>query len=57
MVLSLYRMMKPLENAKTISSIRRLYQWGYEDGIRRLLAGCDALHERSAPKVKNEGYC
>jgi len=55
MVLSLYRMMKPLENAKTISSIRRLYQWGYEDGIRRLLASCDAAAiENSLKSYKNK---
>jgi predicted transposase YbfD/YdcC len=42
MVLSLYRMMKPMEHAKTISEIRHLFHWGYEDGIKRLLTHCDA---------------
>lgn len=42
MVLSLYRMMKPMEQAKSISEIRRLFYWGYDEGIKRLLAHCDA---------------
>lgn len=42
MVLSLYKMMKPMEKAKSISDIRGLFYWGYEDGIKRLLANCDA---------------
>jgi len=42
MVLSLYRMMKPMERAQSISDVRRLFYWGYDDGIKRLLANCDA---------------
>jgi len=41
MALSLYRMMKPLEQAPTISEIKRLFAYGYEDGVKRLLARCD----------------
>ncbi len=41
MAVSLYRMMKPLEQVKTISEIKRLFAYGYEDGICRLLARCD----------------
>ena len=35
-------MMKPMERAKSISKIRRLFFWGYDEGINRLLAHCDA---------------
>lgn len=42
MVLSLYKMMKPLEKVKSVSEIRRMFYWGYEEGIIRLLASCDA---------------
>lgn len=41
MALSLYRMMKPLEQAKSISEVKRLFAYGYEDGVKRLLARCD----------------
>lgn len=42
MILSLYRMMKPMEQAKTISEIRQLFHWGYDEGIKKLLTHCDA---------------
>jgi predicted transposase YbfD/YdcC len=42
MVLSLYKMMKPMERVKSVSEIRRLFYWGYDEGIKRLLANCDA---------------
>ena len=42
MVLSLYRMMKPLEQANTISAIRQMFYWDYDGGIKKLLAHCDA---------------
>jgi predicted transposase YbfD/YdcC len=42
MVLSLYRMMRPMEQVKYISDIKRLFYWGYDEGIKRLLAHCDA---------------
>lgn len=35
-------MMKPVEQAKSISEIRRLFCWGYDGGIKRLRANCDA---------------
>lgn len=42
MVLSLYKMMKPMEKVKSVSEIRRMFYWGYDEGIIRLLASCDA---------------
>jgi len=39
---TLYRMMKPMERVKSVSEIRRLFFWGYDEGINRLLAHCDA---------------
>jgi predicted transposase YbfD/YdcC len=41
MALSLYRMMKPLEQVQSISEIKRLFAYNYEDGVARLLARCD----------------
>jgi predicted transposase YbfD/YdcC len=52
MVLSLYKMMKPMEHAKSISEIRRMFYWGYDEGIIRLLAHCDA----KAITTAMEGY-
>ena len=41
MALSLYRMMKPLEQVNSVSEIKRLFSYGYEDAVQRLLARCD----------------
>ena len=50
MTLSLYKMMKPLEKAKTLSSIRRGFTWAYEDILERMLGMCDNKTIRSAIK-------
>ena len=41
MALSLYKMMQPLENSKTLSNIKRGFAWGYEEMLERMLCGCD----------------
>lgn len=52
MALSLYKMMKPMEQVKSISEIRRMFYWGYDEGIKRLLVHCDA----KAIATAMEGY-
>ncbi len=42
MSLSLYKMMKPIENSKTLSNIKRGFAWGYEDMLESLLCSCDS---------------
>lgn len=48
MVLSLYKMMKPLENSKTLSDIKRGFNWAYEDILERMLSMCDKRTLRTA---------
>jgi len=48
MALSLYKMMKPLENSKTLSNIKRGFAWGYEEMLERMLCGCDDKTIREA---------
>ncbi len=48
MTLSLYKMMKPLENAKTLSHIKRGFNWAYEDTLERMLSMCDNRTIRNA---------
>lgn len=42
MTLSLYKMMKPLEKSKTLSNIKRGFDWAYEDILQRMLCSCDS---------------
>jgi len=48
MTLSLYKMMKPLENSKTLSHIKRGFNWAYEDILGRMLSMCDNRTIRAA---------
>ncbi len=48
MTLSLYKMMKPLENSKTLSQIKRGFHWAYEDVLERMLSMCDNRTIRTA---------
>jgi len=48
MALSLYRLMKPMEKAKHLSDVKRLFEYAYEEGIYRLLAHCDAVSIQKA---------
>ncbi len=49
MALSLYKMMKPLENSKTLSNIKRGVAWGYEEMLERMLCGCDDKDHKGDP--------
>jgi len=48
MTLSLYKMMKPVENSKTLSHIKRGFNWAYEDILERMLSMCDNRTIRNA---------
>lgn len=48
MTLSLYKLMKPMENAKTLSRVKAGFQWAYEDILERLLTLCDGKTIRSS---------
>jgi len=50
MALSLYRMMKPLEQVRNLSDIKRMFVYGYEEGLYRLLSQCDASSIQQALK-------
>lgn len=58
MALSLYKTLKPLEQAKTLSEIRRAFGWEYEGEVEKLLSLCDsrtlkkALQESSTKKER-----
>lgn len=48
MALSLYKLMKPMENAKTLSRVKAGFLWAYEDILERLLSMCDGKTVRTA---------
>lgn len=48
MTLSLYKMMKHVENSKTLSHIKRGFNWAYEDILERMLGMCDNKTIRNA---------
>jgi len=56
MALSMYKMLKPLEKANTLSSIKRGFHWAYEDTLEKMLCSCDRkkIRETLEASLKNK---
>ena len=56
MTLSMYKMVKPLEKAKTLSSVKRGFNWDYENTLERMLCSCDSkkIRETLEAALKKE---
>ena len=48
MSVSLYRLMKPIDNVKTLSRVKASFLWAYEDTLERMLGVCDGKSIRAA---------